>query len=145
MGAMTVDRRGLEVLDRSECLALLRRVPVGRLGLSMDALPVVLPVNFVLDGDDVVVGTGEGGTFDAAVGGTIVAFEADSWDPITHSGWSVLVRGRARVVVGDEELERVRQLPLRPWGDPRELRYVAVGTEIVTGRRLDPARLAAGR
>jgi nitroimidazol reductase NimA-like FMN-containing flavoprotein (pyridoxamine 5'-phosphate oxidase superfamily) len=142
MASMAVDRRGLEVLDRERCLSLLRSVPVGRLGLSIDALPVVLPVNYVLDGERIVVGTGAGGKFDAAVAGAIVAFEADCWDPMTHAGWSVLVRGQAGVVTDPDDLERISGLPLRPWGDASDLRFVSVGTELVSGRVLDPTKLA---
>ena len=39
-----VDRIGLEVLDRQTCLELLATAPIGRVGLSIEALPVVLPV-----------------------------------------------------------------------------------------------------
>ena len=39
---------GLEVLSREECLSLMATVSVGRLGVSIDALPAILPVNFVL-------------------------------------------------------------------------------------------------
>ena len=35
----TLDRNGLEVLGRDECLALVGTVGVGRIGLSMRALP----------------------------------------------------------------------------------------------------------
>ena len=135
---MIVDRNGLEVLGRDECLQLLRTVPVGRLGLSIDALPVVVPVNFALNGHRVVVGTGEGSKLDAAVAGMVVAFEADWWDPFGHRGWSVLVQGPAEVIDSGEELEQVQRLPIRPWGTPRLLRYVGIPTDVVTGRRLRP-------
>lgn len=133
---MVVDRHGLEIMDRQECLSLLASVPVGRLGLSIDALPVIVPVNFCLDADRLVIGTGEGSKLDAAVAGAVVAFEADHWDPIDHSGWSVLVQGPTWVVTDPGEVARCRELPLRPWGHPEGLRYVAVGIELVSGRRL---------
>ena len=77
-----------------ECLALLATVPVGRVGVTMNALPVVLPVNFaVLDGD-IVFRTVEGTRFHAAAAGTVVAFEVDSYDPDGASGWSVVGSGR---------------------------------------------------
>ena len=37
-----------------ECLRLLATVPVGRVGVTIDALPAVLPVNFVMTGGAVV-------------------------------------------------------------------------------------------
>jgi hypothetical protein len=39
---------GLERLDRDECLRLLASVPVGRLIFTVNALPMVRPVNFAL-------------------------------------------------------------------------------------------------
>lgn len=139
---MVVDRHGLEIMDRADCLALLATVPVGRLGLSVDALPVIVPVNFCLDDDRIVIGTGEGSKLDAAVAGAVVAFEADHWDPLDHSGWSVLVQGPTWVVTDPDDLERCRRLHLRPWGQPDDLRYVAVGIELVSGRRLHRAHEA---
>ena len=133
---MVVDHHGLEIMDRAECLELLATVPVGRLGLSVDALPVIVPVNFCLDADRIVIGTGEGSKLDAAVAGAVVAFEADHWDPIDHSGWSVLVQGATSVVTDPADLDRCRDLPLRPWGQPEDLRFVSVSIDLVSGRRL---------
>ncbi len=42
---MHVDRNGLEVLEREECLRLLAGATIGRLGITIGTLPVVLPVN----------------------------------------------------------------------------------------------------
>src|SRR3954454_10480390 len=46
LSAMDVDRNRLEVLDRQDCLALLASVSFARGGLTMAALPVVLPLYF---------------------------------------------------------------------------------------------------
>ena len=75
------DLNGLEVLDPSECMRLLGSVSLGRIGLSSDALPVVLPVNFVLVGDQIVVRTRRGTKLAAATRNAIVAFEVDQLDP----------------------------------------------------------------
>lgn len=141
---MGFDRHGLEVLARDECLRLLSSEPVGRLGLSVDALPVIVPVNFVVDGQRIVVGTGEGSKLDAAMAEAVVCFEVDRWDPVGHDGWSVLVQGPTAVVRGAGDLERCRSLPLRPWGRTDELRYLSVGLELVSGRRLHGAHGGPG-
>ena len=130
-----LDDNGLEVLDRDECLRLLATIPVGRIGVSSGALPVVLPVNFVLDGDRIVLRTNPGTKLSAALHDTVVAFEVDRWDPMWHEGWSVMVTGRACEVTG-AELDRARTLPLRPWGaDPTD-HYIAITTDLVSGRRI---------
>jgi uncharacterized protein len=136
---MLRDRHGLEVLSREECLELLGSVAVGRVGLSVEALPVIVPVNFVLDGERIVIGTGAGGKLDAALAGVVIAFETDSWDPISHTGWSVLVRGAASVIDDPDDVRYARRLPLAPWGRPADLRYVTVTTDLVSGRRLRQA------
>jgi len=90
------DRHGLEVLSRSECLRLLATTPVGRVALSIGALPVVLPVNFALDGESVVFRTGPGSKLEAATRQAVVAFQADHVDLADETGWSVLLTGVAR-------------------------------------------------
>jgi len=46
----------------------------------------------------------------------VVAYEADEIDPIRHSGWSVVVTGRARTVTDPDRVARYEQL-LQPWVD----------------------------
>jgi len=68
----------------------------------------------------------------------VVAVEADSIDPMNHSGWSVLVRGITRVIDDAAELELARALPLRPWATADADRFIAVGTDMVSGRSVVP-------
>lgn len=68
-------------LSQEECLQLLTIQPVGRIGITVEALPVVLPVNFRLLGDVVVFRTIPGTKLDAATNRPIVAFEVDSYEP----------------------------------------------------------------
>jgi uncharacterized protein len=50
-----IDRRtGLEELDRDECLRLLARCSLGRVGIVVSGRPLMFPVNFTLDGEAVV-------------------------------------------------------------------------------------------
>jgi nitroimidazol reductase NimA-like FMN-containing flavoprotein (pyridoxamine 5'-phosphate oxidase superfamily) len=132
------DRNGLEVLDRHACLHLLASVPIGRVGITSGALPVVLPVNFVLDGEQIIIRTVRGSKHDAAVHNTVVAFEADKIDPLDHTGWSVVVTGTSREVTDPAEYERVARLPLRRWAedDGQRDRFVAIACDVVTGRRV---------
>ena len=78
----------LSELTRDECMSLLATAVVGRVGLSVDALPVVLPVNFAVSDQDIVFRTVEGTKFHAAAAGAVVAFEADAYEPSGRSGWS---------------------------------------------------------
>jgi nitroimidazol reductase NimA-like FMN-containing flavoprotein (pyridoxamine 5'-phosphate oxidase superfamily) len=127
----------LEKLSRVECTRLLATTTLGRVGVSMGALPAVLPVHFVVDGDEIVFRTVPGTKLDVATARTVVAFEADHYDAESGTGWSVLVRGVAREVVDHHELARLRTLPLQSWTfDGAAERFVRVAMELVTGRRI---------
>jgi nitroimidazol reductase NimA-like FMN-containing flavoprotein (pyridoxamine 5'-phosphate oxidase superfamily) len=140
-----VDRNGLVVLSREECLELLAGATLGRIGVSVGALPLVLPVNFCVDGDHIVLRTGAGTKLDAASRHAVVSFEVDDIDPHFHGGWSVVVTGMAAPLASEAELARARALPLVPWAAPGD-RYVAITLEDVSGRRIGPpAPAPAGR
>jgi nitroimidazol reductase NimA-like FMN-containing flavoprotein (pyridoxamine 5'-phosphate oxidase superfamily) len=130
------DRNGLEILSRAECLQLLAGARVGRVGLSVGALPAVLPVNFALVDDAIVLRTAAGSKLDAALVNAVVAFEVDSIDPLYHTGWSVLVQGVASEVMDPAERERLLAAPLRPWADHDRDRFVRICLDLVSGRRL---------
>lgn len=138
MATVEFDRNGLEVLDRHQCLQLLATVPVGRVGITSGAVPVVLPVNFALDGDEIVIRTVRGSKYDAAIHNTVVAFEADRFDPIDHTGWSVVITGASRELTSDDDRHRAERLPLRRWAevDPQRDRFVAIACDVITGRRV---------
>jgi uncharacterized protein len=135
---MEVDRNGLEVLERHECLRLLGTATLGRIGVSSGALPTVLPVNFRFDGRRILFRTGAGTKLDAATQNAVVAFEVDEIDPLAHTGWSVVVRGVAREVTEPEELAEAQSRPLARWAPGEDHRVVAISPEIVSGRRIVP-------
>ena len=89
------DRTGLERLEREDCLRLLASQRVGRVAVVSVGQPLIFPVNYALDGDTVVFRTAAGTKFDAAVRGAPASFEIDSFDALYHTGWSVVVSGRA--------------------------------------------------
>jgi nitroimidazol reductase NimA-like FMN-containing flavoprotein (pyridoxamine 5'-phosphate oxidase superfamily) len=129
-----VDRNGLEVLDRADCVRLLHTVSLGRVGITVGALPTILPINFRVDGDRIVFRTGVGTKLDAATRGAVVAFEADDFDPMYHSGWSVVVTGVAREV-NDPDDQAMHTTPR--WAPGQNERLVAVSMDEISGRRLD--------
>jgi nitroimidazol reductase NimA-like FMN-containing flavoprotein (pyridoxamine 5'-phosphate oxidase superfamily) len=130
-----LDRSGLEILDRDECFRLLATATVGRIGLTVGALPVVLPVSFRLQGDRIVFVAAVGSTLDAATRDAVVAFEADDVEPATCAGWSVTGTGVARDASAAELIDFAEAgLPRwAAWGDDR---LVVVSTEMLSGRRI---------
>jgi nitroimidazol reductase NimA-like FMN-containing flavoprotein (pyridoxamine 5'-phosphate oxidase superfamily) len=137
-----VDRNGLEVLSREGCLCLLASATLGRVAFTSGALPRVLPVSFHLDRERILVGTGRGSQLDVALQDVVVAFEADDFDLIHHSGWSVAVTGVATEVSDPTELDRARQLPVARWAPAGDEVVISISTELVSGRRTATGSLA---
>ena len=80
MPRYATDHAGLEILPFDECLRLLASVPVGRVGFVADGEVVVLPVNQLVDGQDVIFRTAHGSKLSAAEGQDLAAFEADNYN-----------------------------------------------------------------
>jgi uncharacterized protein len=124
----------------SACRDKLKNATVGRLGVSIDALPVVMPVNFAVDGNSIVIRADPGTKLSAAMNEAVVAFEVDEYDPDARRGWSVLVQGIARQITAQSRLDRARSLSLTSGtGSGSGDAYIEVQMEIVTGRYLEPA------
>jgi nitroimidazol reductase NimA-like FMN-containing flavoprotein (pyridoxamine 5'-phosphate oxidase superfamily) len=122
----------VEELDEAECLDLLAGESVGRLAVVVrQGAPLVVPVNFVVDGRSVVFRSGYGAKLRGAVAHP-ASFQVDSFDPATRTGWSVLAKGRAREVLQRE----IAHLPLDPWVPDGRLHCVRLDIEVLTGRRL---------
>jgi len=133
---LPTDHAGLEVLPFDACLSLLGAVSIGRVGFVAGGEVAVLPVNFVMDGPDVVFRTASGSKLASAEDGNVVAFEADNYDDITQSGWSVMVSGRAEVVEDDAEIARLSRLGLYSWASALDRPFwIRIRPTSVTGRR----------
>lgn len=118
-------------LAPDECWALATSQPVGRLAWCGAHGPTVIPVNFTVNGAEVLVRTTAHSEAGRECDDSTVAFEVDAVDASTRSGWSVLMRGHARMEYGSSS---------DPGPDvwlpgPRGLRLRIDVTEI-TGRRI---------
>ncbi len=126
----------LQSLGQDECVALLRTAAIGRVGITLGALPVVLPVNFAVVGDAIVLRTVPGTKFHAATSGAVVAFEADGYAPDGAEGWSVLVQGMTSEVKDADELERAHAARIPSWAlDGAADRFIRIEMARVSGRR----------
>lgn len=132
-------RRAVE-LDRAEALRLLGSISLGRIVFSRNALPAIRPVNHVVEGGDIIIRTHEGAAVATHVRqadgpGTVVAYEADAIDPVTHLGWSVVATGYARLITDPADLARYEAM-LHPWVDQQMDYAVRIHPDLVTGIRL---------
>jgi hypothetical protein len=87
-----------ERIPEDRCWELLATASVGRLALSVRALPVILPVQYYLNGRRLVVCVGHHPIPEQSLDKVIIAFAADTIDSVTRSGWSVQVQGRSVIL-----------------------------------------------
>ena len=127
-----VDTPTLDELSREECLHLIGQHGVGRIAVATPgASPLVLPVNYLLDGEVVVFRSGTGSKL-LAMRGTPVSFQLDEFDELRHTGWSVLVRGAAYEATAWE----VDHLDLTAWAPGDKDHWIRVIPAAITGRRI---------
>jgi hypothetical protein len=127
-----------EALDEAECRRLLAEEEVGRIGfVDDDGFPVVLPVNFVIDGDLVAIRTDLGAKFDH-VPLHRVAFEVDGIDHRTRTGWSVVVQGYGQDVTDavGPRYEDLRRRGVASWAPGPKAHWLTVQIHRISGRRL---------
>lgn len=124
----------LRDMDHDECVRLLKTQRVGRIAFTDDSGPDVLPVNYVMDGDDVLFATTGYGAIARAATGARVAFEVDEIDDYNEGGWSVVIRGRA---ARESPFDLPEERP-HPWADGSRTYTVRIKADTISGRRLIP-------
>jgi nitroimidazol reductase NimA-like FMN-containing flavoprotein (pyridoxamine 5'-phosphate oxidase superfamily) len=126
-----------EEIDRSECLRLLAGEQLGRLGVVIDGTPLILPMQFALDGDRVVLSTNPGAKFHSAPLAN-VSFEVDHADFDRELGWSVIIQGVAQDITNaiDDRSEKLRALKVSPWAPDPKTCWLTIIPRAITGRRI---------
>ena len=121
------------VLSASESWDLLASVSLGRVVTSVAGQPDIFPVNFVVQRRTVLFRTAEGTKLVSAAVNNHVLFEADDHD--VEQGWSVVVKGAARMLRTREELEEAERAQLLPWTATSKQHYIRIVPISITGRR----------
>jgi uncharacterized protein len=127
---------GLELLTEEQCHRLLCANDFGRVGVSIAALPAIIPVNYRFIDGAVVFRSAPGLKLSAAMSGEVVAFEIDDHHGADRSGWSVLLVGRAEVSNDPALLDAVSSSYLEPFVDGERGRVVRIEPTFVSGRRV---------
>jgi nitroimidazol reductase NimA-like FMN-containing flavoprotein (pyridoxamine 5'-phosphate oxidase superfamily) len=134
-GARAPVRMPSEILDRQACIERLASVPNGRVAWATPSgAVVVLPVNFILDGQTIVFSTGPGDKLTAIRAGRPLSFEADDVERAVQTGWSVLVTGIAEIVEDPQQIHRIEQL--HTWALISDQFVVRLPLTEITGRLL---------
>ncbi len=130
---MTVEQGPITVLSDDESWDRLASVSLGRLVTNIGDQLEIFPVNFVTQNGTLLFRTAEGTKLFSTVMNDKVLFEVD--DHTVAEGWSVVVRGTARVLVTADELHEADRAQLLPWVATEKLRYVRITPSEVSGRR----------
>jgi uncharacterized protein len=127
----------IEELGHNECLTRIATQRLGRLGVVVDGVPLVLPMRFVMEGETVVLQTNQGAkVFRAPL--NAVSFEVDHVDWDKGEEWSVLVQGIGEDISSalDERSEVLRSLSVDSWAPPPADRWLKIIPRKITGRHL---------
>lgn len=130
----------IDSLSDPECYQLLDGRTVGRIGVIVEQYPLIIPVNYAMDGDAVVIRTAPG-TVVAGADGANVTFQVDEFDTETKSGWSVLLRGHATALAeqdSTELIERTQATHVRPWAPGKRPIWMRIDPDGISGRRITP-------
>lgn len=130
---MPVEQAPVTALADDESWQLLSGVSLGRLVTSMGDQLEIFPVNFVTQRRTVLFRTAEGTKLFATVMNERVLFEAD--DHTVAEGWSVILRGTAKILTAAEDIHEAERAQLLPWIATEKLRFVRITPGEVSGRR----------
>lgn len=134
-------------LSEDECWNLLARAEFGRIAVVVDGKPDLFPVNHVVDGPRILFRTAPGSKLADIAAAPDVAFEVDEHDDAWAA--SVVVRGLARTMHLQSEIDAADALALSPWIPTLKYRWVRITPLSISGRRFqrapEPPRYAASR
>lgn len=125
----------LQLLSADECCKLMATRQVGRMAyIARVGIPDIVPVNYVLDGEDILIRSGPGPKLQAAERRECVAFEVDALDEDAHTGWSVVVHGIA--VRESSTHARSDGTSAEPWASGPRYATIRIAPRRITGRRI---------
>jgi nitroimidazol reductase NimA-like FMN-containing flavoprotein (pyridoxamine 5'-phosphate oxidase superfamily) len=126
-----------EELSPSKCRELLSAGVVGRVAFIVEDRPHIVPVNYTVLGDSVVVRTAPYSLLGRFGADRPVAFEVDNVDYEDHKGWSVVAHAVAEHIEDVSDL--ADETPFwdpQPWAGGTRLLYLRLRWTELTGRRL---------
>jgi nitroimidazol reductase NimA-like FMN-containing flavoprotein (pyridoxamine 5'-phosphate oxidase superfamily) len=124
-------------LSARECEALLRHGVAGRVALSTPNGPHIVPVNYSVVKDAIIVRTSPYSLLATYGRETTFAFEIDEFDRAAARGWSVQARGRVDAVVDRVELQQIRAAAEpHPWAGGARPLYLRLRWSELSGRQV---------
>ncbi|MBL5972855.1 MAG: pyridoxamine 5'-phosphate oxidase family protein [Candidatus Leucobacter sulfamidivorax] len=119
-------------LSDQECWDRLAAQDVGRLVTHVRDVIDIFPVNYVVDGESIVLRTAEGSKLMELVISEDVLFEVD--EHTAEDAWSVIIRGKAKRLEREAEILAADALPLKPMVPTLKRNYVRISPSSLSGR-----------
>lgn len=135
MGAMSENTDVIQNLSGEESLELLATKTFGRLVVRRKDDMDLFPLNYLVHEGEIYFRTAEGSKLFSLTLNNDVLFEADNVDGDSQEAWSVVVKGTARTLTSNAEIEAADQLPLKPWLPTLKYNYVVVSPNEISGRK----------
>jgi nitroimidazol reductase NimA-like FMN-containing flavoprotein (pyridoxamine 5'-phosphate oxidase superfamily) len=124
-------------LGARESEELLRSGIAGRVALVTPTGPHIVPVNYSVVDDAVIIRTSPYSLLGTYGRDTTLAFQIDGFDQERSRGWSVQVRGRGQVVTDQAQIDRIREVgEPRPWANGVRSLYLRLRWTEMSGRQL---------
>lgn len=135
-GPATSGSGSVSELSLEECYRLIGQDGIGRIALCTDDGPIIIPVNYIMENEAVIVRTaaysvlGEHAQQD-------MAFEVDSLHQEERQGWSVVLVGKCERIEDIEQMTELRaSRRLEPWAAGSRHLFIRLTPRRVTGRRI---------
>ena len=119
-------------LDDEQSWRLLEGTKHGRLVVSVAGEPDIFPVNYVTSARKLYLRTAPGNKLAQLTINSSVLFETDGI--LSEEAWTVVLRGKARVLSNSAELAAVEELGLKTWVPTLKDFYVEIEPTSVSGR-----------
>lgn len=126
----------IEMSDE-QCREILAAGLVARVAMCTPVGPHVVPVNYSLVDDSVVIRTTPYSVLGAQAGGALLALEVDEFDDEHQRGCSVVARGRAETITAADELHQIRRAwEPNAWAGGTRSLFLRLPWSELSGRRL---------
>ncbi len=127
----------LVTMTYDECRRALNEVTVGRVAVTTDQGPYIVPVNYVAVNERVLFRTPSFSVLGTHARGQLAAFQVDLTDTAEETGWSVLARGHTDLVTDAAEIAWFNSVVQpRPWAVDRDVSLYSLRWYELSGRRI---------
>lgn len=123
-------------LDEEGCWRFLGDTGIGRLAISTESGVDIFPINYLATERKIFFRSAPGTKIVELTADPRVAFEADEHTFLAR--WSVVVRGTARRLASDDEIERSGIQNLATWQTGDKFNYFEITPTAVSGRFIRP-------